>query len=58
MVAPRGRELLDEDGWVFVRIDGENLHLFRKGDIFIYYNPSSDTFGKITLGDPKQKPPN
>jgi hypothetical protein len=57
MVAPRGRELLDEDGWVFVRIDGQDLHLFKKGNKFVYYNPSKDTFSKIMLFDPKQKNP-
>ena len=52
MTAPRGEELLKEDGWEFIRIDGENLFLYRKGNMFLYYNPSKDLFSKIMLFDP------
>lgn len=51
-MAPRGEELLKEDGWVFVRIDGPNLHLYRKAGMFLYYNPSKDLFSEIMLFDP------
>ena len=53
MTAPRGQELLKEDGWVFVRIDGQNLHLYRKAGMFLYYNPSKDLFSEIFIIDPK-----
>lgn len=47
----RGEELLQEDSWTFVRMDG-NLQLWRKFNLFVYYNPARDTFSQTFIGDP------
>lgn len=52
-MAPRGEELLHEDGWTFVEEMKDNTQLWRKFNMFVYYNPSRDTFGDIFLFDPR-----
>jgi hypothetical protein len=51
-MAPRGEELLHEDGWTFVEGDNQ-IQLWRKFNFFVYYNPSKDTFSPIFLFDPR-----
>lgn len=52
MNVAKALELLEEDGWTYIRKDG-NLQLWKKFNMFVYLNEKDGTFSKIFLIDPK-----
>jgi hypothetical protein len=49
------RELLVEDGWKFVKKEGE-LELWKKFNFYVWFDPRRG-FSSISIGDPPEKPP-